>query len=151
MPKSRLSAFIYLFLVFAGGAAVGALGYRLYTVQVSGGGPGSVRKSSAPDPEDVRKHLVAEMKERVKLDAGQLARYNQILDATREDFHALHDRMNAEGRAIHDRQVAQVEALLRPDQLAVYKQVLAEHEAARQRRMQQERGNPPPLRPDFKK
>jgi hypothetical protein len=151
MPKSRLSAFVYLFLVFAGGAAVGALGYRLYAVQVLGGGPGSARKSSAPDPEDVRKHLVAEMKDRVKLDAGQLARYNQILDATREDFHALHDRMNAEGRVIHDRQVAQIEALLRPDQLAVYQQVLAEHEAARKRRLQQERGNPPPPRPDFKK
>jgi hypothetical protein len=148
MPKSRLSAFVYLFLVFAGGAAVGALGYRLYTVQAVGGV--SVRKSGTPDPEDVRKHLVAEMKDRVKLDASQLARYNQILDATREDFHALHDRMNAEGRAIHDRQIAEVKALLRPDQRPLYEQLLAEHEAARQRRLQQERGSPPPP-PDFKK
>jgi hypothetical protein len=135
MPKSRLSAFVYLFLVFAGGVAVGALGYRA--------GPGGVRKSGAPDPEEVRKRQVAEMKDRVKLDADQLVLYNQILDKTREDFHNLHDRMNAEGRAIHQRQVGEIRAMLRPDQLPVYEQLQAEHEAARKRRQQQERGNQP--------
>jgi hypothetical protein len=151
MPKSRLSAFVYLFLVFAGGVAVGALGYRLYTVQaVLSVGPGGVRKSGPPDPEEVRRRQVAEMKDRVKLDAGELVLYNQILDKTREDFHSLHDRMNAEGRAIHERQAEQVKAMLHPGQLAVYEQLQAEHEAARKRRQQQERGNPPPP-PDFKK
>ncbi|MGP8244116.1 MAG: hypothetical protein ACLQVN_06320 [Bryobacteraceae bacterium] len=142
MPKSRLSAFVYLFLVFAGGIAVGALGYRLYTVQaVLGVGPAAVRKSGPPDPEEVRKRQVAEMRDRAKLDAAQLVLYNQILDKTREDFHSLHDRMNAEGRAIHDRQVEQVKAMLRPDQLPIYEQLQAEHEAARKRRQQQEHGN----------
>src|SRR5208283_5343009 len=109
MPKSRFSAFVYLFLVFAGGTAVGALGYRLYTVQtVLSVSLGGLRKSGPPDPEEARKRQVAEMKDRVKLDASQLIQYNQVLDKTREDFHALHDRMNAEGRAIHDRQVAEV-------------------------------------------
>ena len=140
MPKSRLSAFVYLFLVFAGGTAVGALGYRLYTVQaVFSVSPGGVRKSGAPDPEEVRKRQVAEMKDRVKLDDSQLVLYNQILDRTREDFHNMHDRMNTEGRAIHNRQVAEIKAMLRPDQLLVYEQLQAEHEAARKRRQQQER------------
>jgi putative ubiquitin-RnfH superfamily antitoxin RatB of RatAB toxin-antitoxin module len=142
MPKSRLSAFVYLFLVFAGGTAVGALGYRLYTVQtVLSVSLGGFRKAGPPDPEEARRRQVAEMKDRVKLDASQLILYNQILDKTREDFHGLHDRMNAEGRAIHDRQVAEVKAMLRPDQLSVYEQLLAEHEAARKRRLQQQ--NPP--------
>ena len=151
MPKSRLSAFAYLFLVFAGGIAVGALGYRLYTVQaVLSVSPGGSRKAGPPDPEEARRRQVAEMKDRVKLDARQLALYNQILDKTREDFHSLHDRMNAEGRAIHDRQVAEVKAMLRPDQLPIYEQMLAEHEAARKRRQQQEHGALPPP-PDLKK
>src|SRR5271165_5867091 len=98
MLKSRLSAFFSLLVVFLSGALVGAFAYRLVavnTVQTSTNGPRPQRQ----DPEEVRKHLDAEMRDRVKLDDRQVAKYNKILDETRDDFDQIHKKANEETRA----------------------------------------------------
>jgi hypothetical protein len=138
MPKSRFLAFLGLLAIFVSGAVSGALGYRLYMVSpvfsrnLPPGMAGS-HKGPGMDPEEVRKRLVEEMRQRVKLDDAQLAKLNRIFDDTRVQFDQIHKEMNDRGHAVWDKQVAEVRAILRPDQQPLYDQLRAEHEAARRR------------------
>jgi hypothetical protein len=139
MTKSRLSAFLYLLLVFLSGALVGAFAHRLYMVNTAltagGGAAGPARQEN---PEEVRKRVVQEMKDRVKLDDRQVIELNRIFDQTRDRFDQLHQKMNEEGHKLRDNQVEEVKAILRPDQVSLYDQLRAEHDAARKRRHQQD-------------
>jgi len=58
----------------------------------------------------------------------------KIYDHTREQFDQVFERRDAEGRAIFDDQVAQIKAMLRPDQLPLYEALHAKHEAERKAR-----------------
>jgi len=130
MSKSKLSAFLTLLLVFASGAVLGAVANRLYMVNTVVGGPGGKR----PGPEEIRKRQVDEMRERVKADDAQIASFNQILDQTKTSFDQAHKQYNAAFRAIWDEQRNKVRAILRPDQVVLFDQVMAEHDAARKQR-----------------
>jgi hypothetical protein len=143
MPKSRLLAFCGLLAIFASGVVCGAFGYHFYLAspafahnlpQATANG----RRNPAPDPEEIRKRLVEEMRQRVKLDDAQVAKLNLIYDDTRARFDQIHREMNDRGHAVWDKQVAEVKAILRPDQIPLFDQLRAEHEAARKRRHQQE-------------
>jgi len=138
MPKSRLSAFLSLLLVFLSGSLVGVFAYRLYsvnTVQSGLNGPGPNRR---PDPEEFRKRQVAEMRERVKIDDQQVIQYNKIMDEMRDQFDQLHKKANAETQALRERQAEKVNAMLREDQRPLFAQLRAEHaERDRKRRQQQ--------------
>jgi hypothetical protein len=143
MPKSRLLAFLGLLAIFVGGAISGAFGYHLYMASPVFGhnlppATTSAHKSPGPDPEEIRKRLVEEMRQRVKLDDAQIAKLNRIFDDTRAQFDQIHREMNDRGHAAWDKQVAEVKAILRPDQMLLYDRLRAEHEAARKRRHQQE-------------
>jgi hypothetical protein len=133
MPKSRLSAFISLMLVFLSGALVGAIGHRLYMVNTVMTAPRTTR----PSPEEMRKRQVEDVRQRLKLDDQQVAQYNAILDTTRQQFDQLHDKLNSEGRSIHDQQVEKVNAILHADQKPLYEKWRAEREAERKRREQE--------------
>ena len=134
MLKSKLSAFISLLVVFLSGALVGAFAYRLVSVStvLTSTGP----RPQRPDPEEVRKHLDAEMRDRVKLDAQQIVQYNRILDETREEFDQLHKKANAETHALRERQAEKVSAILREDQKPLYAALRAE-KAEHERRSHQ--------------
>jgi hypothetical protein len=134
MPKSRLSAFLSLLLVFLSGSLVGVFAYRLYSVNtVQSNDP---RKR--PDPEEMRKRLLSEMRDRVKIDDQQVIQYNKILDEMRDQFDQLHKKANAETQALREQQAEKVNAMLREDQRPLYSQVRAEHaERERKRRQQQ--------------
>jgi hypothetical protein len=143
MPKSRFLAFLGLLAIFVSGAISGVFGYRLYMaspVFSHNLPPGLVgtHKGPGPDPEEIRKRLVEEMRQRVKLDDAQIAKLNKIFDGTRAQFDQIHREMNDRGHAAWDKQVAEVKAILRPDQMLLYDRLRAEHEAARKRRHQQE-------------
>jgi len=135
MPKSKLSAFLSLLLVFASGALVGAFAHRLYMVN----SVTTLKQPQRPTPEEFRKRQVEELRQKVGFDDKQVAEYNAILDDTRQQFDQLHDKMNAEGRAIHDQQVAKVNAILRPEQRPLYEKWRAEREAERKKREQQKK------------
>jgi hypothetical protein len=130
MPKSKLSAFLTLLLVFASGAVLGAVAHRLYVVNTVSG----VGVPKRPSPEEFRKRQVSEMRDRVKMDDAQVAKYNEILDQTKNRFEENHDRYNAATRAILDEQRTRVRSILRPDQTPLYDQMIAEHDAARKQR-----------------
>ena len=135
MLKSKFSALLTLLLVFLSGALVGGLAYRLYNVSVVSA-PGNARR---PDPEEARRHIVADMRDHLKLDAGQVDQLQQIFDQTRDQFHQMHDRMNAEGQTLHNGQIEKVKAILRAEQLPLYEQWRAERERERQQRKQSEK------------
>ena len=124
MLKSKFSALLSLLLVFLSGALVGGFAYRLYNVSVIAG-PNNARR---PDPEEARRHIVADMRDHLKLDGQQVDQLQQIFDQTREKFDQMHDRMNAEGQALHNGQIEKVKAILRADQLPLYEQWRAERE-----------------------
>ena len=132
MLKSKFSALLTLLLVFLSGALVGGLAYRLYNVSVVAA-PSNAKR---PDPEEARRHIVADMRDHLKLDAGQVDQLQQIFDQTRDQFHQMHDRMNAEGQAIHTSHAEKVKAILRPDQLPLYDQWRAERERDRKQHKQ---------------
>jgi Spy/CpxP family protein refolding chaperone len=135
MLKSKFSALLSLLLVFLSGVLVGGFAYRLYNVSVVVA-PNSAKK---PDPEEIRKRIVADMREHLKLDAHQVDQLQQIFDQTKDQFHQLHDKMNAEGQAIHNGQIEKVKAILRPDQLPLYDQWRAERERERKEHKQGEK------------
>ena len=135
MLKSRFSALLSLLLVFFSGVLVGGFSYRLYNVSVAAA-PNNARR---PDPEEARRHIVADMRDHLKLDDQQVSRLQQIFDQTRDQFHQIHDKMNAEGQAIRTSQVEQIKAILRPDQLPLYEQWRVERERDRKQRKQGEK------------
>jgi site-specific recombinase len=122
MLKSRSSALLSLLLVFLSGVLVGGFAYRLYNVSVV-----------------ARRHIVADMRNRLKLDAHQVDQLQQIFDQTRDQFHQMHDRMNAEGQAIHTSHLERIKTILRADQLPLYDQWRADRERERKERKQAEK------------
>jgi Spy/CpxP family protein refolding chaperone len=130
MMKTKSSALISLLLVFLSGALVGAFAYRLYNLSVAAA-PSAGRR---PDPEEARRHMVAEMRDRVKLDAQQVEELQKILDQTRERFHQMRDKMNAEGEAIRNSQAERIKGILRAEQLPLFDQLRAERERDRKQR-----------------
>ena len=135
MLKSKSSALLSLLLVFLSGVLVGGFAYRLYNVSVVAG-PNNGKKA---DPEEARRHIVADMRVRLKLDAHQVDQLQQIFDQTRDQFHQMHDRMNAEGQALHNGQVDKVKAILRADQLPLYEQWRADRDRERKQHKQGEK------------
>ncbi len=141
MPNSKLSAFLSLLLVFFSGSVLGAFAYRLYSVNtVATQVPLPPQKKGGGPEEFIRQRMV-EMKDRVKADDQQLAQIRQVYDQTRVEFDKLRARMNEEGKKgrdeIDENQVRKIKEILRPDQIPIYDQIRAEHEAAHKRRQQE--------------
>jgi Spy/CpxP family protein refolding chaperone len=135
MLKSRFSALLSLLLVFLSGVLVGGFAYRLYNVSVAAAPANGKRL----DPEEARQHIVADMRDRLKLDGHQVDQLQQIFDQTRDQFHQFHDKMNAEGQAIHNGQIEKIKAILSAAQLPIYDEWRAERDRERQQRKQAEK------------
>ncbi|HEY7387580.1 MAG TPA: hypothetical protein VH640_03680 [Bryobacteraceae bacterium] len=141
MPKSRLSAAIYLSLVFLSGALVGGLSYRLYAVNTVNAVNGSGRPPRL-NPEEARRRYMDEIRTKVKLDDEQIRQVNTILDETRAQFDQVRRKMNSEGRAIYDLQGEKIAAILRDDQKPLFTAFRAEREHQRQQNRQKQGKQP---------
>jgi hypothetical protein len=148
MPKSRLSAALSLLLVFLSGGVLGAFAYRLYSISPVQSGKDVGAPPRKMSPEECRKKYVSDLSAAVKLDAQQLAALNAVLDRTRDeveklngkmklDHDAVNEKWHPDREAIHHRQVENVKALLRPDQLPLYEAYRAERERQRKLHDQQ--------------
>jgi len=122
MKRSSLIVAAYLSLTFGSGAAVGALSFWLYTTRSVSA---STRRFS---PEEYRQRYLREMETRLKLNSEQLQKLNTILDATRALYKEVADKHKPEFDAIQQHQIAQVRAILQPEQQAAYNEFLAERE-----------------------
>jgi Spy/CpxP family protein refolding chaperone len=135
MPKSKLSAVVYLGLVFLSGALVGAMSYRLYSMNTVNASSGLSKAS----PEEFRRHYIEGMRAKVNLDEKQIEQVNQILDETRAQFDQMRAKMRADGQSIQNQQVAKITAILRDDQKASYEAFRAEREKMRELMRRQKR------------
>src|SRR2546423_14209478 len=108
MPKAKLTAALYLLVVFLSGAMVGAFVHRLYMVKTVL----STSIDPAPrrlGPADWRKHFINDMKSKVKVDEQQVTQLGQIFDQSIDDMGELHakrkpedQRRRAEDQAIQN-------------------------------------------------
>jgi hypothetical protein len=155
MPKSKVSAFFSVLLVFASGAAMGAVGYRLYVVKTASAVQAPKKKMG---PEEFRKRAVAHLKDAVKLNDQQLEEVQKIYDWQFEQFMSVNKKSETQvdqlkhefekqGDQIHEAAVAKIKAILTPDQEPLYEKYLASRAAARaadhkrrQEQQQQEKG-----------
>jgi succinate dehydrogenase flavin-adding protein (antitoxin of CptAB toxin-antitoxin module) len=132
--KSKLSAGLYLALVFASGILVGGFSHQLYVASKVVAGP-------PRNPDEWRKRYVNELRDKVKLDDAQVQRLQAILDETRQRFHNLREQQKPLGDAIQAEQINKIRAMLRPEQREAYEQVRAERE---RKRLEAERKKGPP-------
>ncbi len=122
MPRSRVSAAIYLLLVFLSGALVGSFAYRLYSVNTV-----TATAQRRPDPVAWRKNYMAEMAP-LNLDEQQKKQLNQILDDTRDEVNAIRSRDREEVQRLTDAQINRIWAMLREDQKPIYGKIRAERD-----------------------
>jgi hypothetical protein len=119
MPRSSATIALYLSLVFAGGVAVGAFGFKVYAKNP---------EISKTKPEEWRGQYVKEMTDRLQLQPDQLEKLNAILDDTHSRFLAAREKQNAEIKALKEAHSARVRAMLTPQQLPEYNKLRAERE-----------------------
>jgi hypothetical protein len=148
MPKSRLSAVLSLLLVFLSGGVLGAFTYRLYSISPVQSGKDAGAPPKKLSPEEFRKRYVSDLTSAVKLDSGQIAALNRVLDQTRDeadklndkikrDHDAVNEKWHPDREAIHNHQVESISGLLRPDQLPLYAAFRAERDRLHRLRDQQ--------------
>ena len=128
MTGSRLPVWVYLLLVFAGGAGVGAFADRLYTAKTV---RADSRSTGQRTPDDYRKRYIEELKKRLNLEPTQVTQLTLVLEATQQKMRALHERDKPEMTAIHQEQVDKVHAILNDQQDAEYDKMRAEWEKRR--------------------
>ena len=135
MLTSKLSAGLYLVMVFLSGILVGGFSYRAYTVSTVSAPPQPPR-----NPDDWRRRWMADMRAQVKLDDRQVAEVQQILDDTRGQFDEIHNRSKAESQTLQSAMQNKIRGVLREDQRPLYDQFRAEREKMRRR----DKGDGPP-------
>ena len=126
MLRSKVSAALYLVLVFLSGALLGGFAYRLYSANTV-----SATAARRPDPVEWRKRYMGEMQTRVHTDADQDAQINQILDETGAAFAKIRAEEKQKYQDEQNAQIAKIFQLLRPDQRPLYSTLRAEREARR--------------------
>ena len=126
MRRNQWAAGSLAILLFFVGVAVGALGHRYAT--------GSV---SAKSSEDYRQQYIAEMQSKLKLSPQQLTQLETILDETKAKYKAVRDSYRPAMLKVKQDQTTRVKAILTPQQVPAYEQLVAERE--RRAREQEER------------
>jgi Spy/CpxP family protein refolding chaperone len=134
MKLSQPKIALYVGLVFASGALLGAFGHRLYSVASA-----NVRPATSPEPGSWRARYIAETQRRCNLTDEQLTKLIQILDETRSRMDAVNARIEPEIRAIRKRtepeqrnivneQIDKIRAMLTPEQRIEYEKFRQERE-----------------------
>jgi len=137
MKLTRATIALYMGLVFASGAVLGVLGYRLYTVSTT-----VIAKAPAPPkPEEFRKQYVTEMQQRLNMSDKQVAQLNAILDETRAQVEETRQKMRPAFQKIHEEQQAKIRKMLTPEQEAEHQKLIKERI---ERQKQSGHPGPPP-------
>jgi superfamily I DNA and RNA helicase len=119
MKNNQLTAALLAVLLFAGGVVVGVLGERYYSHSTV---------HARPSAETLRDRYINEAKSRVHLTGDQVKQLNTILDGTRAKLRTFRQSHHAEFEKINQEQIQQVKAILRPDQVAAYDQLVADQD-----------------------
>jgi uncharacterized membrane protein len=124
--KRSLAVPLYVLLVFLSGIMVGAVGTRLYNAK-------SVTATVQPKmkPEEWRRHVVEDMRTRLKLSDEQVGKLQAAFDATRQRFAEYDQRSKAERKSIIGDQHETIRAFLNDTQRAEYDKYLLERQQRR--------------------
>jgi len=131
--KRTLSTAFYILLVFLSGAVVGAFAHRLYMVNTV----------VSAKPDEVRHHILDEMRTRLSLSEEQVKQLNAIMDSTKARYHEVKERWDKQSKqaaqpelkAITEDQAGKIRAILSEPQRIEYEKYRAE----RQKRREQQR------------
>ena len=127
MRRSQLPIVLSMLAVFLSGSLVGALAHRLYAAKTV------YTANDRRSPSEYRQRYLNEMKTRLSLDEPQTARLGEVLDRTRQRFHAFNEKHKPEISAIHEEQVREIRGMLNADQQQRYEEYLKERESKRVR------------------
>jgi uncharacterized membrane protein len=130
---------LYVLMVFLSGALVGAVGYRLYSAKTV-----SATVAPKPKPEEWRKHVVEDMRTRLKLTDEQVSKLQAAFDATKQSFAEYDQRSKAERKSIIEAQHQTIRSFLSDEQRAGYDRFLQERQQKRRaeaQKKQQHGGN----------
>ena len=127
MTLSRWKTALYVTLVFASGALLGAFSHRLYTVS-------AVSANARRNPEEFRRRYMEEMKSRLKLTPDQVTQLSAILDETRTRVRATRESIEPEIRKIREEQQEKIHQILSADQRPEYDKMRQERDAEIRRR-----------------
>jgi hypothetical protein len=126
IAPARISAALYLMLVFGSGILVGAVSHRLYVTKTASA------NNSPQNMVEYRKRYFADMRAKVKVNDSQVAAVTVILDKAKGKFDALH----AQDTALHDKiqqdLIDQIRSQLDDKQKVAYDAWHAERERAKQ-------------------
>jgi len=130
MQRNQLAAAGFAVLLFAGGAAVGALGHRYYAAT-------AVSASS-----DVARHrYIQEMQDRLKLTPSQLTQLETILHETKAKSHAVRDLYQPQMLKIKQEHIERVKSILTPEQIPAYEKLVVEREQRSREQEERDRRN----------
>src|ERR1019366_1563804 len=107
MKLSRWTIALYVGLVFASGAVVGAYSHRFFDVT-------TVSASASRSPEEFRKRFHAEMLTRLKLTPDQVSKLDGVLNTTQAEFRTTRDSIVPELAKIREEQHRRILAILDP-------------------------------------
>jgi hypothetical protein len=133
--KRSFTVPFYVLLVFLSGAMVGALGYRLYNPKTV------VSTQHKMAPEEWRKHVVEEMRTRLKLNDDQVSKLQAAFDGTHHRFAEYDQRTKAERKAIVEDQHQTIRSFLNDEQRAEYDKYLLERQQKREAQKKQHGGS----------
>ena len=122
MKLSRVTIALYVGLVFASGAVVGASSHRYFDVT-------TVSASAIRSPEEYRKRFHAEMKTRLKLSPDQVSQLDGVLNTTKAEFQSTRQSIVPELEKIRDEQHRRILAILNSAQQSEYEKMRLEREA----------------------
>ncbi len=126
MKFTRWTVALYMGMVFACGAVVGAFAYRLYTVSVVSANVGQ------RNPEEFRRRFMAELKARLNLNDDQAAKVGVIMDQTRQQFRAARAAIEPEIRKIREEQRQKISEILSADQQAEFQKMIEQRRRTRE-------------------
>jgi hypothetical protein len=156
MPKSKVSAFLSVLLVFASGAAMGAVGYRLYVVKTV---VSQVQAKKKASPEEMRKRIISHLNDAVKLTDQQTVEVQKVYEWQGEQFTQFHTKYDSQMdqqhrefdqqlHQLHDASVAKIKSILTAEQQPLYEKWLADRAAADRKRHEQQQQQGPGPRKD---
>jgi uncharacterized membrane protein (DUF106 family) len=116
MPRTRLSAAVYLILVFASGILVGVVSHRLYMTTTANAKEPAVPKSM----QEFKRRYLEDMRQKVHASDAQISQVSQILDDTKRKFDVLHAQEKPMRDKLYQDQLTQIRAVLDDQQRAAF-------------------------------
>src|SRR5271165_6462119 len=113
MPRTRLTAVLYLILVFGSGILVGVVSHRLYvTTTVTA----SLVPAAPRTLDEFHKQYFADMRKKVGVNDDQIASVKRIFAQTKQKFDDLNAQQKLAKDKIQQDQHDAISALLTPQQ-----------------------------------